>query len=654
MRKKIKKIIDRKYLPRWIVLIIDATIVMSTFIFTYLLRYNLFAQSVKINEMFLQLLTGLPFFILAVLIFKPHHGIIRHSSRHEILVLLKVHLIISTGFFAVSYFGHYYNHILMIPWSIILVHNFLSNSMTVTFRLIVPYVYQNLLAKPHDTINVMIYGAGVMGSIVHSVINKDGNIHYNIVGFVDDNSELWNRRVEGIKVYSPEDAFNKLVKEHKVHQMIFAISASRIELERKREMVDLCLNNHLKVKEVANPHTLLDDKFAIRQFKDLRIEDLLGREPILTKVEAISKGIYGKRVMVSGGAGSIGSEIVRQLVYLKPQSIIIVDQAESAVYDIQNEVIRLLDETELACVVADVTDKIRMKKIFEKYRPQIIFHAAAYKHVPMMEMQPVEAVGNNVGGTKTLADLAVVYRVEKFVMISTDKAVNPTNIMGATKRICELYIQSLSKYPGMKTQFITTRFGNVLGSNGSVIPVFKRQIFNGGPVTVTHRDIIRYFMTIPEACNLVLEACFLGKGGEIYLFDMGSPVRIYDLAVRMISLSGLIPHEEIKIVETGLRPGEKLYEELLVNAEETLPTSNEKIMKAKIRPYNYQLSETRINELLHHLNDMNDWNLAAKMKEIVPEFKSNNSRFESLDTANSEKILELIHSEQVQMSASAV
>jgi len=642
MRKKLKKIIDKRFIPQWIVLMIDMLITTSTFIFTYILRYNIFSDHANITDMMLQLLSGFPFFILAVVLFKPHRGIIRHSSRHEILVLLKTNFLLSSGFFVISYLGHHFAPILTIPWSVIVIHNFLSTALGITFRLVVPYVYQNLLTKPNDTVNIMIYGAGVMGSIAHSVINRDDNIHYSIVGFVDDNPGLWYKRVEGLTVFPPEFAFEKLIKQRKVHQMILAISAACIEVERKREIVDLCLSNHLRVKEVSNPYAILDDKFTVGKFKDLRIEDLLGRETVSTKVESISKGISGKRIMVTGGAGSIGSEIVRQLVYLEPKSIIIVDQSETAAFDIQNEIIRLINGTELHVFVADVTDKDRMQRIFEKCQPQIIFHAAAYKHVPMMEMQPNEAVGNNVGGTKNLADLAVKYKVEKFVMVSTDKAVNPTNIMGATKRICEIYIQSLSKHTGMKTQFITTRFGNVLGSNGSVIPIFKKQIFNGGPVTITHRDIIRYFMTIPEACNLVLEASFMGKGGEIFLFDMGSPVRIYDLAVRMISLSGLIPHEEIKIVETGLRPGEKLYEELLVRDEETLPTSNEKIMIRKIRPYNYKLSEKQINDLMSSLSQTDDWELVARMKEIVPEFVSRNSCYESLDTENAKEVIALI------------
>jgi FlaA1/EpsC-like NDP-sugar epimerase len=635
MFKKLNNYLEKRYAPRWMVLMIDIALTSSAFLFTYLLRFNLFSQPADLQMMMVQFLSGFPFYILGLILFKPFCGIIRHSTTYDIVMVLRTQLVFSSGYFIISYFGHAFDKNLMIPWSVIIIHFLISVFLLVSFRFAVQYAYRNLLLPPNDTINVMIYGAGVLGNISKSVILKDKNIHYNILGYIDDNPQLWNGTMGGLKVYSPHNAFKKVIKQHRVQQMIFAVSPANIDIGRKREIVDQCLSHHLKVREVANPFTLLDDKFAGGQFRDLRIEDLLGREPILTKKESISSGILGKRIMVTGGAGSIGSEIVRQLVYMHPQSIIIIDQSETAVFDIQNEIKCLLEGTQLEVFVSDVTNKNKMERIFETYKPQIIFHAAAYKHVPMMEMQPNEAVSNNVGGTKNLADLAVKHKVEKFVMVSTDKAVNPTNIMGATKRICEIYIQSLSKHEGMQTQFITTRFGNVLGSNGSVIPIFKKQILSGGPVTITHRDIIRYFMTIPEACNLVLDASFLGKGGEIFIFDMGTAVRIYDMAVRMISLSGLIPHDEIKIIETGLRPGEKLYEELLVKDEEFLPTANEKIMIRKIRPYDYQSSETRINEMLYYLDDSTDWQLVARMKEIVPEFVSNNSHFEFLDSNDS-------------------
>jgi FlaA1/EpsC-like NDP-sugar epimerase len=631
MRLKLKELIDKGFLPKWLVLMVDMTIASLTFLFTYLLRYNLYSEHVDVPMMLLQFMTGFPFFMLAAFIFKPHRGILRHSTMQDGLILVKAHLVFSGGYVLISYFGHSTSDLFLIPWSVIIIHYFLSVSLMVSFRFSVQYVYRNILLKPNDTINIMIYGAGILGSIARSVIMKDANIHYNIIGFIDDNPSLWDSRVGGLKVFSPEKAFGNVIREQKVQEMVLAVSSCKIEIERKREIVDQCLANRLKVKEVSDPSSLLDGKLEEGKIREVRIEDLLGREPISIKKESISRGIAGKRVMVTGGAGSIGSEIVRQLVQLNPESITIVDQAESAIFEIKNEILPLLGQVHLHAYVADVTNACIMRKIFNENQPQIIYHAAAYKHVPIMELQPYEALSNNVGGTRTLADLSVEFGVEKFVMISTDKAVNPTNVMGATKRICEIYIQALSQHPGMKTQFITTRFGNVLGSNGSVIPIFKRQISNGGPVTITHRDIIRYFMTIPEACQLVMEAGFMGQGGEIYLFDMGSPVRIYDLAERMISLSGFIPHTEIKITETGLRPGEKLFEELLADKEETLPTGNKKIMIGKIRQHDYKKSEVNIKELLARLNQENDWQIVTRMKEIVPEFVSENSQFEVLD-----------------------
>lgn len=632
MRIKLKELIDKGFLPHWMILMVDVAIASSSFLITYLLRFNLFSEHVDVPMMLVQFMTGLPFFILAAVIFKPHRGILRHSTTQDAVIVANAHLLFSGGYFLISYFGHNVAEILLIPWSVIIVHYFLSVFLMVSLRFAVQYVYRNLVVKPNDTINIMIYGAGVMGSIAHSVIMKDANIHYNIIGFIDDNPSLWNSSVGGVKVFSPEKAFGNVIREQKVQEMILAISRSKVEIERKREIVDQCLANRMKVKEVSDPSNLIDGKMDGGKITNVRIEDLLGREPISMKVESISRGIAGKRVMVTGGAGSIGSEIVRQLVFLNPESITIVDQAESAIFEIKNEVLPMLGQVQLNAYVADVTNACKMRRIFSICQPQIIYHAAAYKHVPIMELQPYEAISNNVGGTRNIADLAVEFGVEKFVMISTDKAVNPTNVMGATKRICEIYIQALSQRPGIKTQFITTRFGNVLGSNGSVIPIFKRQISNGGPVTVTHRDIIRYFMTIPEACQLVMEAGFMGNGGEIYLFDMGDPVRIYDLAERMISLSGFIPHTEIQILETGLRPGEKLFEELLADKEETLPTANKKIMIGKIRPHDYHASKARIIELLKNLNEEDEWQIVTRMKKIVPEFESKNSQYEVLDS----------------------
>lgn len=626
-------------MPVWLVLMADLTIVTCTFVLTYLLRFNLFADSANLQMMISQLFIAAPLFIFGALIFKSHHHIIRHTTLNDAISVVKAHLVLTIGLLVVRKIFPLLGFNLIMPLSVIIIQFFLSVSLIVVMRYLIKYIFHNILDKPKNAIPVMIYGAGKLGSIIQTVINNDTNLNYKIVGFVDDNPALWNSRIGGVRIYSPAKVFSHFAKHLQVKEMVLAISPTKLEMDAKRVIVDACLNANLKVHEVPDPSTWLGNKQAGQVIRNVKIEELLGRDPISINVEKVSRGVDGKQIMITGGAGSIGSEIVRQLLFLKPKSIVIVDQAESALFDIQNEVLPELNGIKLSVFVADVTDRFKMQRIFDRCRPDIIYHAAAYKHVPMMELQPYEAINNNVGGTKVLADLAVEYEVEKFIMISTDKAVNPTNIMGATKRICEIYIQSLSNQKDIKTQFITTRFGNVLGSNGSVIPIFKNQISKGGPVTVTHKDVIRYFMTIPEACQLVLEAGFLGKGGEIFLFDMGEPVLIYDLAKKMISLSGFTPNQDIHIVEIGLRPGEKLFEELLADQEVTDPTSHKRIMVANIRPYQYRKALRSINQMLDELFEMDDYQLVYTMKEIVPEFISSNSRFEALDVKSSEKLV---------------
>lgn len=637
MFNRFPKKIYQQFLPVWLVLMADFAIVICTFIITYLLRFNLFASSANLSMLMQQLLIAGALFLTGAFIFKPHHHIIRHTTLNDAISVLKTHLVMTIGLLFIRSVIPHLGFKLIIPISVIIIQFFLSVSLMLVMRYLIKFIFHNILEKPKNGIHVMVYGAGKLGSMIQTVINNETNLNYKIVGFVDDNPTLWNSRLGGIRIYSPAKAFTHFVRSFDVKEMILAISPAKLEIDAKREIVDACLAANLKVREVPDPSTWLDSKRTGQLIRNVKIEDLLGRDPISINVEKVSRGIDGKQVMITGGAGSIGSEIVRQLLFLKPKSIVIVDQAESALFEIQNEVLPELNGIQLTVFVADVTDRFKMQRIFDRCRPDIIFHAAAYKHVPMMELQPYEAINNNVGGTKVLADLAVEYEVEKFVMISTDKAVNPTNIMGASKRICEIYIQSLSNRKDIKTQFITTRFGNVLGSNGSVIPIFKNQISKGGPVTVTHKDVIRYFMTIPEACQLVLEAGFLGKGGEIFLFDMGEPVRIYDLAKKMISLSGFTPNVDIQIVEVGLRPGEKLYEELLADKEVTQPTSNKRIMIANIRPYQYRRAIQSINQMLENLFEMDDYHLVYIMKEIVPEFISSNSRFESLDVKSFDK-----------------
>ena len=632
MRRILLKVLEKRYLPRWIVILNDIAVISSMFVLAYILRYNLEAKYVKLDNMLFQMLAGLPFLILGFLLFKPYQGIIRHSTLYDAVKIIKAQLVLTSGFIIITIWARNYNLNFVIPWSVIIVHFFVSVFTLSFIRFLIQYIYSNILNVPFERTAVMIYGAGEMGSKARNVIENDAKLNYKIVGFIDDNQQLWEHSIGGTEVFSLEAAFSKIIPKKKVKEIILAIPNISISVERKREIAERCISSYIKIKEVPDPSSWLNGQLYSDQIQNINIEDLLGREPIKMNLDMVYQGIKGKTVMVTGGAGSIGSEIVRQLIYLQPESIIIVDQAESPLYNIQQEILMLSHEIKVEVFVANVTDSFRMHEIFDSCRPHIIYHAAAYKHVPLMEHQPDTAIKNNIGGTKTIADLAKEFKVEKFVMVSTDKAVNPTNVMGATKRICELYIQSLSQQANIKTQFITTRFGNVLGSEGSVIPLFKKQISRGGPVSITHKEIIRYFMTIPEACQLVLEAGFMGKGGEIFLFEMGEPVKIYDLAEKMISLSGLIPHKEIKIEVTGLRPGEKLFEELLTTKEDSIPTNNKKIMISRIKPYDHKNVLAEINDLLKSATSQDDVELVVKLKKIIPEYVSQNSEFEVLDS----------------------
>jgi FlaA1/EpsC-like NDP-sugar epimerase len=422
-----------------------------------------------------------------------------------------------------------------------------------------------------------------------------------------------------------------LINKKSVDEVIIAINRGSINLNRKKEFIEWCLDKGIFVKEIPPAREWLDGNLSPGQIRKIKLDDLLGREPINLDFFHIHKDLRSSIVMVTGAAGSIGSEIVRQLLIFKPLKVILLDQSESSLFNIQNELLVNYPQASFDVVIADISNKTRIRKIFKRYCPDIIFNAAAYKHVPLMEENPSEAIRVNVLGTRILADLSVEFGVRKFIMISTDKAVNPTNVMGASKRICEMYIQSLALKQGISTCFITTRFGNVLGSNGSVVPLFSKQIAEGGPVTITHKEITRYFMTIPEACQLVLQASFIGKGGEIFVFDMGKQVRIYDLAKKMILLSGLKPHKDIEIKFIGLRPGEKLYEELLASKENTLPTNHDKILVGNVIPLNNDVVKRMIDSLIMALETDSDLQLVIKMKKIVPEFISKNSIFSNYD-----------------------
>ena len=500
-------------------------------------------------------------------------------------------------------------------------------------RLMLQRIYNDYVRRQRPTLNVIIYGAGDAGTITYNALAQDPTHNYKVVAYIDDAKQKRNAALNGVHVMERQAALNsEFVKKNKVSILIIAIPS--IKLKTKQDITTAALDLGLTVKAVPHISKWINDSFTSNQIQDIKIEDLLERESIKLDNINIIREVLDKTVMVTGAAGSIGSEICRQLTQYKPGKIIMVDQAESPMYDLQYE----LRNTEpykqmsdhMVFVIANIKDRARMEEVFKQHRPQIIYHAAAYKHVPFMEENPYEAILVNVFGTKNIADLAIQYGVEKFVMISTDKAVNPTNVMGATKRMAEIYIQSRSTDT---THFVTTRFGNVLGSNGSVIPLFKKQLAAGGPLTVTHKDINRFFMTIPEACNLVLEAGAMGAGGDIFVFDMGSPVKIYDLAKKMIQLSCM---KGIEIKEIGLRPGEKLYEELLAKKENTLPTYHPKIMRAEVRKYPLDEINREYAELWDIMPTFDEMRLVGKMKEIVPEFKIQNSIFSSLDKQESQ------------------
>jgi FlaA1/EpsC-like NDP-sugar epimerase len=519
----------------------------------------------------------------------------------------------------------------IVPYSVIII-SFLSASLILfNYRLLVKYVFSYYRNAMFKKLRVLIYGAGQTGIVTRHVI--DSSARTQTVGFLENDKNKIGKVLDGIKIYDANfSELEELLKDLQIDEVVMTVRD--LGLESKNELVDVCIRNQVKIRTIPPVDKWVRGELSINQIKEINIEDLLGRESIKLDRHEVQSDLQGKRVLITGAAGSIGSELVRQVIQYNPESLILIDQAESDLYEIEREIRRKESWSKILLYLADITNKERMEAIFAAHKPEVVFHAAAYKHVPMMESNPSEAIVCNILGTKLLADLSVANHVRKFVMISTDKAVNPTNVMGCSKRIAEIYVQSLNSHvalTGGKTSFVTTRFGNVLGSNGSVIPLFKKQIQQGGPVTVTHPEVTRYFMTIPEACQLVLEAGTMGKGGEIFIFDMGSAIRISDLAKKMIYLSGFEPGRDIEIVYTGLREGEKLYEELLNNYEDTVPTHHKKIMIAKVKEHSYD----EINKFVDLFNDLvydaNELKMVALMKELVPEYKSNYSRYEILD-----------------------
>lgn len=623
----------------------DLIIVTGAYQAAVLLRYNFEYATIPEGLILEKLPLVLSVYLIGFLLSKSHVGVIRHTGIDDAYNVAKgsalsvLILAIIGNFVRIADVAPYPLYF-TVPNSIILIHFVLGLVMLIGSRFMVKLMYMRFHSSVETkSTRVMIYGAGASGIITKNTLNHDTSREYDIVAFIDDNKNKVGKSIEGINIIDNPKAFSAaFLKKNKVDQVIISIQ-SALPVKRRNEIVNQCLQYNLEVKVVPPVDNWIQGELSTKQIKSVKIEDLLERAPIELNNINVQREILDKIVVVTGAAGSIGSEIASQVLHYKPKLVILLDQAESALYELEQDLkTRHKGFCEMAtCVIADVSDYHRIRKVYDTYRPHLVFHAAAYKHVPLMEDNPYEAVKVNILGTKNVADLAVDFSAEKFVMVSTDKAVNPTNVMGATKRTAELYTQSLGKHNKAGTQFITTRFGNVLGSNGSVIPLFRKQIAKGGPITLTHRDITRYFMTIPEACNLVLEAGAMGHGGEIFVFDMGESVKIYDLAKKMIKLSGLQLGIDIEIEEVGLRPGEKLYEELLATKENTLSTHHPKIMIAETTTMEYASILMSIDRLKHAHQQGDNLDLVSTVKSIVPEFISNNSVFERLDLKTTAK-----------------
>lgn len=630
----IRAIYGLKILPRWVIVLIDLGIIAFSTALGYLLRFNFDIPEIVSHKFPLGIAINVACSLVAILITRNYRGIVRYTGVQDgvrIFYTLIVSLILVNGVNVLFYLnGASY----AIPNSVILISILASFLFLFNYRLLIKYVFTFYNRGVIKNSHVLIYGAGQTGIITKHVI--DSSRTSRVVGFLEDDRNKVGKVLNGSRIYPGSlKTLESYLLKLDVNDLIITVRS--LPPEVKNEIVDICLRNDVKVRLVPPIEKWVKGELSLNQIKEIHIEDLLERDAIKLDNPLVRSGVRDKVICITGAAGSIGSEIVRQVICYHPRQIVLVDQAESALFEIDREIRTLGLNVAIHAYIADITNQVRMDAILQEHKPDIIFHAAAYKHVPMMENNPSEAVMVNVLGTKNLADLAVKHKVGKFVMVSTDKAVNPTNVMGCSKRLAEIYVQSLNNHLAAAgkphTSFVTTRFGNVLGSNGSVIPIFKKQIEQGGPLTVTHPEVTRYFMTIPEACQLVLEAGIMGHGGEIFLFDMGDSVKILDLAKKMILLSGLRPNQDISIVFTGLRDGEKLFEELLAQSEDTIPTHHEKIMIAKVREYAYPEVNNYIELFYDLVNDRNELKMVALMKELVPEFRSNYSRFEVLDTS---------------------
>lgn len=639
------------YTPRWCVLLLDLLVVAAVFLSMSFLKLTLLKISVSSSLLLISMLVFILTYAVGMKVFRTYSGIVRYSGVNDVFRL-------STFVFAVVVIQVVLDAVIKATTGVELFHpvflileGFVVFAILLLIRLTVKLFFFRFVAKANkQRTPVFIYGIDSDSMFLATALQNEIGEEYTPVALIDPQGSNAGKNICNIPIYKGENMIAEFSR-HAVDTLLVTSS----QLPELKKIAATLLESDIRILTVAKFQDYNSKNHKAGSLSahvhNIQIEDLLGREPIQTDMAHLREKLQGKVVLVTGAAGSIGSEISRQVAGFEPRMLLLLDQAESPLYEIHLEIIKKYPNLAVEALIGDITNMERMRLYFETYSPEYVYHAAAYKHVPMMERYPAEAVRVNVGGTRNIADLSVEYGVKKFVMISTDKAVNPTNVMGTSKRMAEIYVQSLfyelKKKGGKHTRFITTRFGNVLGSNGSVVPLFKRQIAQGGPVTLTHKDITRYFMTIPEACNLVLEAGCMGHGGEIFIFDMGQPVKIYDLAKRMITLSGLKPNVDIQIIETGLRPGEKLYEELLNDAEKTLPTHHPKIKIAQVRQYDYQeicnqvdavvtlgkvlLVNGTITTNADEFTMEHNLRIVGNMKAMVPEFKSKNSIFEKLD-----------------------
>jgi len=622
--------------PRWIIFLLDIGVGCLSFLLAFIVKQNLAITGVSIESIASTILLLVITNSLVFTSIKTYAGIVRYTGMQDAIRIAISIFVSSLLLFMFSKLSFSYRDAFVLDNVIIILYASFSFLSMLSYRMGVKFLFS--YAKNYRMVkkNVVIFGAGEAGVATKRVLEHDTQNNISLLAFIDDDRKKNKKVLDGIPIINFAE-LTEFVKINQVDELV--IASFTISPQRKNDIVDFCLDHDIKVLNVPAYSKWTEGKFNTKQLQNVKIEDLLERDPIVINNNQIRTQIKGKRVLVTGAAGSIGSEIVRQLINYGPELIVLCDQAETPLHSLELELQEKKHFVNCIPFLADITNEQRMDDLFSQFKPHYVYHAAAYKHVPMMELCPSEAVKNNVLGTRLMADLAVKHYVDRFVMVSTDKAVNPTNVMGASKRLAEIYVQGLSKEIANSTKFITTRFGNVLGSNGSVINRFKQQIENGGPVTVTHPNITRYFMTIPEACQLVLEAGSMGNGGEIFVFDMGQPVTIADLAKKMIRLYGYIPNIDIDITYSGLRPGEKLYEELLNDAENTLNTYHEKIMIAKVREVALQDIESKFNQFRTLVNAADCENeLVALMKALVPEFISNNSVFEHLDGSNAKVV----------------